>query len=117
MNAAETIQAAINRLEKYKAESTSGPWFTTYERSRWLRIWGNGDGDHADAVAQTEGGTGNAPLIVTLHRTIDAQLGILRGVLRVHQEIVPLDFDDEETWPIPAWALALAKAILGEVSS
>ena len=77
---AQRIEAAIVRLEKLKAMSTPGPWFLTHERSQWPRVWGNSDGHDADAVAQTEG-RGNAALIVVLHATIDAQIGILSEAL------------------------------------
>jgi hypothetical protein len=85
MNAAEKIQAAIERLEELRDAATDGPWFVTHERSTWPRVWGNNDGDDADAVASTESGTSNAQLIVTLHRTIDAQLAVLT---RAYNDIV-----------------------------
>jgi hypothetical protein len=50
----------------------------------------------------------DASLIVTLHRTIDAQLAMLAAAIKVHQDIPWADFAD-----IPDH-LALARAINGE---
>lgn len=107
MNAAETIAAAIQQLEEERREATPGEWYVTYEKSRWPRIWGNRDENDADAVAQTEGGVANAHLIVTLHRTIDAQLAILRDAAAL------LSMMDGVTY---STTLDLAHAILGEAS-
>lgn len=106
MNAAETIAAAIQKLERERRNAAPGDWYVTYEKSRWPRIWGNRDENDADAVAQTEGGVGNAHLIVTLHRAIDAQLAILQ------EEVVHV-----RNTGLPLWkksVLDLARAILGE---
>jgi hypothetical protein len=104
MSAAETIAAAIEKLERERKEATPGEWYVTYEKSRWPRVWGNRDETDADAVAQTEGGAANARLIVTLHRAIDPVLAILRTSLSL-DGLVPMD-----------QALDLARAILGEVA-
>jgi hypothetical protein len=108
MNAAETIQAAIDKLEAGKAGDgfCVGPW-------QYLRkgSWGG-----ESAVADSNGhplawvGDGNdadrdAELIVMLHRTIDAQLAILRTGLTL-----------ATAFPNSEWTntVNLARSILGE---
>ncbi|GLU88906.1 hypothetical protein [Agromyces sp. NBRC 114283] len=87
MNPAEKIQAAIDKLEGLRDQGWPGKWqyvngaietdegFELFQHHD-AEYWGTGrvalDVDHA--VPQAE-------LIVTLHRTIDAQLAILhRGI-------------------------------------
>ena len=59
------IRAAIEKLTELRSESKPGPWTHT---------WGSATIPAADDLASED-----ADLIVTLHRTIDAQLNILRG--------------------------------------
>lgn len=79
MTAVEEIEAAIVELEALKVASTPGPW-TAPAAILGLKsttIFGTPiDGGHAAYVATAH----DAELIVTLHRTIDAQLAILRHV-------------------------------------
>lgn len=131
MTAAETIAAAIEKLEAQRHASTPGPWIAydmSDDHKGWWWVWqesalpffgGVLQIDHTDDFG--DGGTpvgsaertGNrdgeqertdAELIVTLHRTIDAQLAILRNQLvlaeRGHGEST-LNLD-------------LARAILGD---
>jgi hypothetical protein len=107
MNAAERIEAAIAKLEGLTRWSTTGPWRATHH------VDDAGDWTHADIVhdkvvnpevtwrdqvlAIADLSEDDAELIVTLHRTIDAQLAILRGAL----------------YAVPSLAVALADAILG----
>lgn len=129
MGAAETIAAAIEKLEQQKADSTPGPWDFEYTdesievnagtaRTQWNEGHTSGfpasswtttdrilevdvydlDENEADLIA------GNAELIVTLHRTIDAQLAILRDGAEL-----------EANEGMVYWTtLDLARAILGE---
>lgn len=86
MSPEETIRAAIARLEQQRDASTPGPWEA---------VGGTIDGgpysscevvtSDVDCMSYCYGGTGrgiqnraDGALIVTLHRTIDAQLRILR---------------------------------------
>lgn len=117
--AVETIQAAIDRLEGLRAESTPPPWFLTYESATHPRIWGNLDevGDAADHVATTARSRHDADIIVTLRRTIDAQLAILRfGIKR--QEAVDWThrLAGDKHRESASLELDLARAILGEES-
>lgn len=97
MNAAETISVAIDKLERLKVESAPGPWELeptgVYFDPRWddVRVMRARDGDEPaydryiirdGSYAADAGGfrQPDAELIVTLHRTIDAQLDWLRFV-------------------------------------
>jgi len=104
MNAAEEIQAAIDKLTALRDKSTPGPWFLTYESATHPRVWGAADEDAADHVATMARSPRDADLIVTLHRTISAQLAILRESMRFAR--ADALFDD-------ATELALARAING----
>ena len=106
------LQAAIEKLERIKAGSIEGPWVWKGDRiadGAFLEgaadetvIWAYGMHTEGFLVVSEA----DADLIVTLHRTIDAQLAILRRVLRYYTTTdggvtVKLELD-------------LADAILGE---
>jgi len=117
MNAVERIEAAIEKLEQLKTEST---------QVTWSQVGAHGPSDlgvsvripisrHHDVLAYA-GTAANAHLIVTLHRTIDAQLAILRAG-RSACRAFPHVVNDRD---LPGWAaeakvhaLAFADAILG----
>ena len=139
MNAVERLSAAIEKLEALKAESTQGGWRVvggggngvTIEGTRHLYDQLIDAGDYAASREQFVNDVDPA-LIVTLHRTIDAQLAILRSEadsIRVHFaamvnaaggfDLEPRPFYNK---PAKAWAhferqradvLDLADAILG----
>lgn len=120
MNAAETIAAAIDKLEGWRSEVDVPPLARWTDQERipgWDGFIVIGDsaeeGEDCNPVARvyTEE---LANMLVGLHRTIDAQLGLLRAILKVHRDTVALPFDDHSVWPIPAYAMDLARAILGE---
>lgn len=76
MNAIERIQAAIEKLEALKAQATGGEWWKS-----GLEVFA-GPGLSADyLVVENARLRADAELIVTLHRTIDAQLAVLRSGL------------------------------------
>ena len=99
----DLIERAITRLEQLKAESTQGDWgpdldaqsgdwdgpSSTQIKGSGVTLWG----DDPETVW-------DAKLIIALHRTIDAQLSILRFAVEYDR---PRDS-----------VVALAKAILGE---
>ena len=103
MNTAEKIQTAIAELEALKASSTQGKWAVS---AKQLDLSGfvyapsvcAGCGWDRDTDADAE-------LIVTLHRTVDAQLKILRTTLDDEHA----DWLTELEW---GNAVALAEAIL-----
>lgn len=111
--AVETIQAAIEKLEALKAESTPGPWHDWEDDlTNEVDVWHDQEQRSHIAncgVAGMPRVEADADLIVTLHRTIDAQLAILRHAIE-NQEIahgwVTVDND----------AVVLAESILGEQS-
>lgn len=111
MNAVERIEAAIAKLEALKASSIPGPWSAPKELlglPNKTIFGGNPTRTHAAYVAVAHDGE----LIVTLHRTIDAQLAILRAgheteaLLRSFPYTMATVFHDQR-------ALDLADAILG----
>ena len=127
MTPAELLQAAIDKLERLKADSTPGPWWHWPEAgdieiySDWRDPAHRGgevviaprirprDGWGRDAVIYRDNYEPNAELIVTLHRTIDAQLAILRAAVK-NEDVRRSD----RLWSgaLSNTALALADAIL-----
>lgn len=91
MNASETIQAAIDKLESQRRASRREP-----------EDW------HLDLHDDETGA-----LLLTLHRTIDAQLAILRCALP------EAEWEDDWTRGMTeetTLAITLARSILGEAS-
>lgn len=114
MNPAEKIQAAIDKLEALKAASQGEYW---YRSIGGISAYGGEFGVEAEGIAWTRDGersiglpqmtSTDAELVVTLHRTIDAQLAILEQGVRYMT--AGIRFGAIETT-----ALALAEAILGD---
>ena len=81
---AQRIEAAIVRLEKLKANSTLGPWsideIPETGECRVIRYF-EFFGWHHEVVTGGGSDKDDADLIVTLHATIDAQLGLLEEAL------------------------------------
>lgn len=105
MNAAETIQAAIDKLNQQRAAAMQGPWrgkVLNYWGSPTPGVWAEADRDYVGYSMNQE----DADLLVTLHATIDAQLAILQRSLDWYAEEAMAYIGKED--------LALAKAILGE---
>jgi hypothetical protein len=104
MNAAETIAAAIEELEAGRTAATSGPWSGGLVGVYGPRGYVASDGDMWPD---------DRALIVTLHRTIDAQLKALRAAeWLLGQKSNPLAYRHAATAAI----IELAEAILGESS-
>jgi len=118
MTAVEEIQAAIAKLTEQKEQGASGPWFSWHPQS------GRGDSsvdtpthdpDNPDTVV--EGGKRDVELIVTLHRTIDAQVSLLTHTLEIRGKYVEQGFEQRWEWAIrDAGDLDLARAINGTVT-
>lgn len=76
MTPVERLRAAIDKLETMKQESFDGPWVAHHPFSySWIEGAPYAGMRSKIAVQVDEP---DAELIVTLHRTIDAQLAILR---------------------------------------
>ena len=113
MTVVERLEAAIAKLEQLKADGTLGPWnvdmIPETGECRVVRFF-EFFGSHLEEV--TNGGSiqPDADLIVTLHRTIDAQLAILKAAREDFAKFgrKPSEFFDND--------LALADAILGDNS-
>ena len=107
MTPVEKMEAAILKLDRLKAEST--------------RVWARSRNDLEAVLAEREVGLSfgdlddaDAELVLTLHRTIDAQL----AVLRAGRTAWMISDGDSYGWSLEARALSepLADAILGEDS-
>jgi hypothetical protein len=125
VNNREKLVAAIERLETLRDRASRGPWKADVDERGDCVLWGergkfiaNVETDHRAEPIYTDfpgkqavmfdHDRNDALLMETLHRTIDAQLEILRGVAGVNgmpNSIFMLD----------RYALHLADAILGEV--
>lgn len=124
MNAAETIAAAIQKLAGLDSASTRGHWTAAagFDDERNLQYSlvaqvGFEFFDVLDAVNEdTHMASADADLVEVLHRTIDAQLAILRDAMKsLTNPAYMAEFEEfvESTFRHP---LLLARGILGEVS-
>ncbi|HWK19790.1 MAG TPA: hypothetical protein VNR37_03345 [Microbacteriaceae bacterium] len=101
MTPAERLQAAIDKLERLKAESGY------VEFNGWLAEPNPGDTVRSHLEPRDDlSPITNDPLLVTLHRTIDGQIGLLQYTLGmlIHDDVRAGQLDQ---------VLALADAILG----
>lgn len=103
MNNLETIKAAIAKLETLRDGATPGRW--AYYNEPWGDIMSEqqpGLGVETSVAGEMSDFDGN--LVVTLHRTIDAQIVILQETVDYEDSF---GIDDEDC------TLLLARAILG----
>lgn len=118
MNPVERLQAAIEKLERLRDESDpirpDSAWVTDYdvtEDARRILVLDSHNGGYDGSTVAEVTSEGRAQLIVTLHRTIDAQLAILWAA-----QIETTDVMTAIEKPYWEAALALADAILGASS-
>lgn len=112
MTPLEELQAAHDHLLALRTQASPGPW-TGGE-------WNDAPGwDHTQVVSSGDMGdvtdyidTLDVQLIVTLHRTIDAQLHLLREAIDYHKSYVP----EWQGVSLTEGELILARAINGEAS-
>lgn len=109
MTPVQRLQAAIDRLESLREEAPPGPW------EHWLsqasRVLYSGlDLDHPISAEEvlTAHSKYSTQLVEVLHRTIDAQLAILRSYSKVADLAIYS--------PVHEHVRALADAILGSDS-
>jgi inosine/xanthosine triphosphate pyrophosphatase family protein len=108
VSAAETIQAAIDKLEAQRTFATKGQWAVTDDGDLCV-VGGSTEVAYFRWMANTF--NPDAELIVTLHRTIDAQLALFRSSIWL------LSIDRlTETHAAVQGTIDLAHAILGESS-
>ena len=110
MTPVERLQAAIDKLEQVREHTVPGPWRVEPHDDTYAAIRAGVSYVTSGANFREEPDlySREAELIVTLHRTIDAQLAILRDVL-AGEKI-------ERHWDTLVYTintLALADAILG----
>lgn len=118
MNAVEEIQAAIVKLTAERSDATRGPWYPWHPQGdRGLSSVDAPSDDPDNPEMVVEGGTQDVDLIVTLHRTIDAQIALLSHTVEIHAKYVEMGF--ERRWESAireAGDLDLARAINGPTS-
>ncbi len=111
MSAVERLHAAIEKLEAYRDLATQGEWVCDFEIGG--EIHAVGDTHTGGSAFIGKPAFHDAWLIVTLHRTIDAQLAILRFGVKRLAAVQTLTGKHAEAH---AHELALADAILGSTS-
>lgn len=104
----ELLEQAIETLERLKAESTQGEWGHYQDNEHYSTISPVDDVLYIAHVGLTPV---DGELIVTLHRTIDAQIEILCEALTGFVSHVEDGFTDGDV--VYCSELSLAKAILG----
>jgi hypothetical protein len=114
MNAAETIQAAIEKLDELRQLATPGEWeFDSEPFGAIFTEQEPGLGVMTEVAEEMHEWDGH--LIVTLHRTIDAQLKILRRDIDIRVEYIARGVLAQWVEAVErAGDLDLARAILGE---
>jgi len=105
MTPAEKIAAAITRLEQF-TDPAAEEWAIRLGKTTDVIIAGTSVPVASNLFSW------NADEIVTLHRTLDAQLAILRGALGGARDLDDGAMPDEPASTVDA--LNLADAILGE---
>lgn len=115
MTPVERLQAAIEKLERLKAESTPGPWSVNVHHnamhSAEFRAPGPWNGFMLVAAHVNDA---DPDLIVTLHRTINAHLAILQFGVQRQKAVDWLNRPGSDKHVEAArLELALADAILG----
>jgi hypothetical protein len=118
----ERLTAAIEKLERLKAESTGPNLWLVDPDNPSIVLHPDKAGESWDGKVIADTGTdelglpvtpADARLIVTLHRTIDAQLTILRHAAARAQSKIAHGARPDPTWSHEFDALALADAVLG----
>lgn len=109
MTPVERLQAAIDKLEKFKAESTPGPWsVNVHHNAMHTAEFRAPNPFNGFMLVAAHTNDADPELVVALHRTIDPQLAILRAEFeRTSTPLVPGMYAIVEEH-----VLALADAIL-----
>ena len=114
MSAVDEIRAAIEKLTGLKESSTQGVWTILDGGDRFIAEEDPlGDGPFEYIVTEPVAFRREADcdLIEVLHRTIDAQIGVLRDALSLYEDPIPMFIgrEDQVCWH----QIALARAING----
>lgn len=86
MNAVERLEAAIVKLVELRDSALPAPWWLYCEDHAGPSVLSGPRMGGRIVVQEWMVDLADAELIVTLHRTIDAQLAILRNALRIIQD-------------------------------
>lgn len=105
----DEIRDAIATLERLRAESTPGVWAHLQVVADYSQI---DNGDSGNPLALIGRNIPDGDLIVTLHRTIDAQLAILQGGVSIAHTMSRVSDAAAADWAENE--LALARAINGD---
>ena len=115
MTAVQEIQAAIEKLTQILRQSTPGPWCWDSQgivQSFDISVQvGEHEHERIGVIAAEHVREGDAEVFVTLHRTIDAQLAILRDFMERYEGRGKADWTPVAPGAINA--LNLARAING----
>lgn len=104
MNAVEKLEAAIAKLEELRDQSSLGPWCAWKLRGNTGRMTYGIEDAYGEDIAVIRSSP-ESELIEILHRTVDAQLAILRHALGLLRDGYYVAAAPTE--------IALADAILG----
>lgn len=105
MNAAETIQAAIDRLAALRESATQGPWLGWKQYNPLYGMQYGIESGRGEEVFASGALRDDVELVEMMHRTIDAQLAILRHAVQFNRGDLGIGINRH--------AVALAEAILG----
>ena len=110
MSVVGEIRAAIEKLTALKVEGTIGPWLVEEVPEtgeccliREFKFFGPQTVPLLEFVAPGGMTRADSDLIVTLHRTIDAQLAILQNDLKIHAGY-------QIAGRLPEWIVAVERA-------
>ena len=118
MSAVDEIRSAIQKLTELMVEATIGPWLVEEMPEtgeccliREFEFFGPQTVPLLEFVAPGGMSRADSELIVTLHRTIDAQIGVLSDALSLYEDPIPMFMgrEDQVCWH----QIALARAING----
>jgi hypothetical protein len=114
MSDIEKLEAAIAKLEAERVASAQGEWMMRWTLGipTWPTIIVEGAGPVVDTTDHAWYPPANAELIVTLHRTIDAQLDFLRFA----RGVAGARLTGEQAELIVGFGIEFAEAILGSDS-
>lgn len=123
MTPIERLQAAIALLEKQRSATEpvrpDSRWVVDYELAEGMgliHVLDSHNGGHDGSIVATATSEASAQLIVTLHRTIDAQISILRAALARADVKIAGGGVSHAVWWHTRYPLELADAILGSDS-
>lgn len=114
MSPVDRLEAAVELLERMSVDGSDGAWYADWLTGGPALGWRAGVFNGVERIALCQ--ERDAHLIATLHRTIDAQLAILRRALPKASAKYAADAEGFHLSHLFEEELALADAILGSDS-